>query len=852
MVIIRLQGGINMKDLEDRRFTGLLEAAPDAMVCVDGDGRIALVNAQAELLFGYGREELIGQLVDMLVPDAVRPVHPGRRAGYVADPKPRPMGAGMALAGRRRDGSTFPAEISLSAIDTDEGVLVTAAVRDVTERQRAQARFTGLLEAAPDAMVCVDGEGRIALVNAQAERLFGYGREELVGQLVDMLVPDAVRTAHPELRGGYVADPVPRPMGAGTELAGRRRDGSTFPAEISLSAIDTDEGILVTAAVRDVTERQRVHETAARLASIIQSSHDAVIGKTLDQVVTSWNPAAVRLYGYTAEEMIGQHIEVLFPPAEREWELKMLAAVVRGERMEEHKAHWVRKDGSIVEVSLTVSPITDAIGNITGISTVARDVAERQRAAARFTGLLEAAPDAMVCVDGEGRIALVNAQAERLFGYGRDELVGQLVDMLVPDAVRAVHPRRRGGYVADPVPRPMGAGMELAGRRRDGSTFPAEISLSAIETDSGILVTAAVRDVSERLEAQAERERLRTQAERARMERQLQQSQRLESLGQLAGGVAHDFNNLLGVITNYAAFVAEEMKKRPLLGPGDCVLSDVEQIQLAAERAARLTHQLLAFARREMVQPRVLSLNEVVSGVMQLLQRTLGEHVELIADLEPELNFVLADPGQIEQVLINLAVNARDAMSGGGKLTIETGNVDVDETYAASDANLGMGRYVALKVSDNGTGMRREVVDRAFEPFFSTKPKGEGTGLGLATIYGIVTQAGGNVRIYSEIGIGTTITVLLPVTDQASPAAGNAPGRPEAGGSELVLVVEDEPAMREVTRRILARNGYHVITAADGYEALDAAAKCAEHIDLLLTDVVMPGMQGKEVADRIS
>jgi CheY-like chemotaxis protein len=253
-----------------------------------------------------------------------------------------------------------------------------------------------------------------------------------------------------------------------------------------------------------------------------------------------------------------------------------------------------------------------------------------------------------------------------------------------------------------------------------------------------------------------------------------------------------------------------------------------------------------------MVQPRVLSLNEVVTGVMQLLQRTLGEHVELIADLEPVLNYVLADPGQIEQVLINLAVNARDAMSGGGKLTIETANVDVDETYAASDANLGMGWYVALKVSDNGTGMRPEVVDRAFEPFFSTKPKGEGTGLGLATIYGIVTQAGGNVRIYSEIGIGTTITVLLPVTDQASPAAGNAPGRPEAGGSELVLVVEDEPAMREVTRRILARNGYHVITAADGYEALDAAAKCAEHIDLLLTDVVMPGMQGKEVADRIS
>src|SRR5712691_11002987 len=339
------------------------------MVCVDADGRIALVNAQTERLFGYGRDELVGQPVEMLVPDAVRDIHPRRRAGYVSDPRPRPMGAGMELAGRRRDGSTFPAEISLSAIDTEEGILVTAAVRDVTERQRAEARFVGLLEAAPDAMVCVDSDGQMALVNAQAVRLFGYDREELVGQPVEMLVPDAVRPVHPGHRAGYVADPQPRPMGAGMELAGRRRDGSTFPAEISLSAIDTDEGILVTAAVRDVTERQHAHETATRLASIIQSSHDAVIGKTLDQVITSWNPAAERLYGYTAGEMIGEHVKMLFRPAEREQESQLLAAAARGERVEEHRTHRVRRDGSIVSVSLTLSPITDATGKITGIST---------------------------------------------------------------------------------------------------------------------------------------------------------------------------------------------------------------------------------------------------------------------------------------------------------------------------------------------------------------------------------------------------------------------------------------------------------------------------------------------------
>jgi PAS domain S-box-containing protein len=467
-------------------------------------------------------------------------------------------------------------------------------------------------------------------------------------------------------------------------------------------------------------------------------------------------------------------------------------------------------------------------------------------------GLLEAAPDAMVCVDGSGRIALVNAQAERLFGYGRDELAGQPVEFLVPDAVRAVHPAYRAGYAADPRPRPMGAGMALSGRRRDGSTFPAEISLSAIDTDEGLLVTAAVRDVTERLEAQAERERLRTQAERDRLERQLQQSQRLESLGQLAGGVAHDFNNLLGVITNYAAFVAEELKQPASRPPGQSALSDVEQIQLAAERATRLTHQLLAFARREVVQPRVLNLNNIVAAILSLLRRTLGEHIELVTSLSPGLDAVLADPGHIEQILVNLAVNARDAMTRGGKLTIETGNIDVDEAYAATHANLRTGRYAALKVSDNGCGMPPEVADRAFEPFFSTKPKGEGSGLGLATIYGIVTQAGGNVRIYSEPRLGTTITVLLPVTDQQPPPGEQPPGRPGRGSGELVLLVEDEPAMREVTRRILVRNGYRVISAASGQEAVNAAATSPDPITLLLTDVIMPGMQGKEVSQRVS
>ena len=711
-------------------------------------------------------------------------------------------------------------------------------------------RFAGLLEAAPDAMVCVDADGRIALVNAQTERLFGFGRVELIGQPVEMLVPDAVRNVHPGHRAGYVADPRPRPMGAGMELAGRRRDGTTFPAEISLSAIDTEEGILVYAAVRDVTQQRLLAETAAQLASIIQSSHDAVIGKTLDQVITSWNPGAERLYGYTAAEATGRHIEMLIPAEEdREREAEVMAAVGLGERVDQYETRRRRKDGTTVEVSLTMSPIADRAGTIIGVATVARDVTERQRANARFRGLMEAAPDAMVCVDRDGRIALVNAQTERLFGYGRDQLVGQPVEILVPDQARGLHPAHRAGYLADPRARPMGAGLELAGRRRDGSTFPAEVSLAAMGSGEGLLVTAVVRDVSERLEVAAERERLRTLAERGRLQRHLHQSQRLESLGQLAGGVAHDFNNLLGVISNYAAFAGEEVAKEAPDERWQAVRDDIGQVQQAAEQAAGLTRQLLAFARKEIIQPRVLDINDVVLSVEQLLIRTLGEHVELIADLAVDLPPVLADPGQIEQVLVNLAVNARDAMPQGGKLIIHTARTSIDD--AASQGELPPGQYVALKVSDTGAGIPKDVLDRVFEPFFTTKPKGEGTGLGLATVYGIIAQAGGHVRIYSEPGLGTSFTALLPITAQDIALAAPPPAEPPHGHGQTVLVVEDEPAMREVTRRILDRSGYHVVAVASGHQALDILASQLEHIDVLLTDVIMPRMQGKELAGKI-
>jgi PAS domain S-box-containing protein len=472
----------------------------------------------------------------------------------------------------------------------------------------------------------------------------------------------------------------------------------------------------------------------------------------------------------------------------------------------------------------------------------------------RLFGLFEAAPDAMLCVTAEGRIALANAQAARLFGYRREELADQPVEMLVPEALRAVHIRHRAEYLKDPHPRPMGTGMKLAGRRRDGSTFPAEVFLSAMDTDDEILVMAAVRDLTGRMEAQAERAQLISQAARDKGQARSQQAQRLENLGQLAGGIAHDFNNLIAVILNYASFISEELAGVPepdWVQHRDAARSDLDQITLAGERAASLTRQLLAFSRREVTRPRVVDIGTVVTGIEEMLRRTIGEHVELVTSLADDLWPVLADPGQLEQLLVNLAVNGRDAMPDGGVLTIDTSNVTVDTDSIAGGSTSRQGKNVRLRVSDTGTGMSSEVVEHAFEPFFTTKEEGTGTGLGLATAYGMVTQAEGQIHIYSEIGVGTTFSITLPVTTESPAPLVEAVPYQRTPKGEAVLVVEDATALREVTRRILARAGYHVITAANGPEALEIARSHPGEIHLLVTDVVMPHMLGKDVAQKM-
>jgi two-component system, cell cycle sensor histidine kinase and response regulator CckA len=592
--------------------------------------------------------------------------------------------------------------------------------------------------------------------------------------------------------------------------------------------------------------KARSRELAAHIA-LLDLAPDAIFARDAGRRITFWNRGAESTYGFSEAEALGvspgELLRTEYPiPLE---EIERLVAETGGWHGDLVQR---AKDGRRLVVESRWAAQYGGPGQLAGLLEVNRDITARLRSQ---TALLELAPDAIVGISRAGLIVLVNAQVEVLFGYEREELVGKPVEVLVPERFDT-HRSRRAGYFADPRTRPMGAGLELFGRRRDGSEFPAEISLSSIETEDGVVAVAAVRDVSERVVAARERERLEAEAERERLQNQLHQAQRLESLGQLAGGIAHDFNNLLAVIINYAAFVAEDLERAADTGEGrKAMREDVEQISLAAERAAHLTHQLLAFARREVVQPEVVDVNDVVSSIEQLLQRTLGEHVELHSSLSEDLRPVLIDPGQLEQILVNLAVNARDAMPDGGTLRIDTANMDIDEEYAASRPELSPGPHVRLRVSDTGVGMPPETVGRAFDPFFTTKPAGQGTGLGLATVYGIIQQAGGRAQIYSEVGVGTTFTVLLPTTEQATSPVEMPADSPVRRGEETILLVEDEQALREVTRRILVGAGYRVIVAENGPDALRAAGEHEGQIDLLLSDVIMPQMPGPQLAERL-
>jgi PAS domain S-box-containing protein len=709
-----------------------------------------------------------------------------------------------------------------------------------------------------------------------------------------------------------------------------------------------------------IAPRERDERAMQVLAAIVDSSDAAIIGKTLDGIVTSWNRSAERIFGYTASEMIGKSIHAIAAPSRPREMAQILARIRRGENVEHYETERMRKDGRVIQVSLTVSPIHDEKGRIVGASKIAHDITDRKATEeqlkakseqlqeftyaldqapamvqaldgeillwgrglqalygwsaeeaigcilhellatefpiplpeilaelqeagewkgelvhihrdghrvvvasqwalhrdangepksivkldwdvtearraqsmvaereARLRSILETAPDAIITIDERGIVQSFSAAAERLFGYAPGEVIGRNVKMLMPAPHRENHDDYLARYLRTGEKRIIGIGRQVEAQRKDGTIFPMQLAVGETKLGNTHIFSGFISDLTARV----------------KMEQDLRQAQKMEAIGQLTGGVAHDFNNLLTVISGNL----EMLERRLTVAEHRELLKEAQE---ASQLGADLAKRLLAFGRRQSLNPKPINLKALVGGMVDLLRRSLGEMIEIEARLAEGLPMIMVDPGQIESALLNLAVNARDAMPAGGQLIIETARAQIDADYAAAYADAAPGSYVTLAVTDTGTGMAPEVRQRAFEPFYTTKGPGAGSGLGLSMVYGFVKQSGGHVQLYSEVGHGTTVRLYLPArVDDAGigeqrPAASAA----RAASGETVLVVEDDQRVRRVSVRRLKELGYAVIEADSGPAAL-AVLDREEPIDLLFTDIVMAGgMTGVELA----
>jgi PAS domain S-box-containing protein len=599
----------------------------------------------------------------------------------------------------------------------------------------------------------------------------------------------------------------------------------------------------------------------ARSAELLEIVPCALMEVRIDpdgrRAVTYFSTQASEMYGYERLDVLGR--DPIFLSAASPSELSRWRASFDESGRWQQRSRHMTKDGRAIDVQLDGLAWRDESGRPAGYLMAVRDITaetKRSRTLDEQSALLQLAPSAIFARDMQRRITFWNRAAEAMYGYTRNEVIGRRPK----DVLRTEYPiplseierivTEAGRWEGD-----------LVQTARDGQQITVASTWGAFHDGDGRLIgiLEVNRDITERLALQAERERNLAIAERVRLSERLVRSQRLESLGQLAGGIAHDFNNLLAVIAGYTTALTDGVQELAASAPAgtrDRLIADLGEVARATRQASHLTHQLLAFARQESVRSEPVSLNEVVTDLRELIARTIGEHVQLETALAPDLLRVQADPGQIGQVLVNLAVNARDAMPAGGKLTLQAQNVWLDPDDARDRGRLDPGWHVELVVTDTGSGMAPEVMEHAFDPFYTTKAPGEGTGLGLATVYGIITGAGGAVSLYSEPERGTTLRALFPALDAAHlPAEGGgaaAQEAPQARGEQTVLVVEDQAPLRAITARILGRAGYRVLEAGSGPEALSVAAASTEPIDVLLTDVVMPEMLGTMLAHTMS
>jgi two-component system cell cycle sensor histidine kinase/response regulator CckA len=830
----------------ERYFRALTENSSELVSILDGDGTLRYANPAYQRTFGLNAEQVVGTRVDAFI-------HPDDLA-RVQDVFARLTRApgGVTTTEYRVRADEGPWQHRRAVVqnllhdDAVGGIVVNSS--DVTEQRRAEEtlrenerRYRLLFERNPLSMYVADAESRRFLaVNEAMVAHYGYSREELLAMRLDDIQPAEDRVAFVQAfptTGGYAAAGRHRHL---------KRDGTVIDVDLVADQVTFGDREARLVLANDVTDRVRseaaLREAHGAMETLVNAAPIAIVTLDVDGNVRSWNPAAARIFGWTAVEVIGRPNPIV-PDEQRAEYLRRLAEHLRtGSGFSEMETWRVRKDGTLVDVALSSAPMRHPDGTTSGSVVLLSDITARKRAevaldeARRQTELLLAsAGEGIYAMDAAGLITFVNPAAARLFGTAPDRLVG------IEAHTRVHHSRADGSpYDVDECPICASVRDGTAHRvdtevfwREDGSSFPVEyVSTPLRQGDRLVGAVVAFRDITARRE----------------LEEQLRQAQKMEAVGQLAGGVAHDFNNLLTVIMSYSMLLLGELPAEDPLRP------DLREIQAASERAAGLTRQLLAFSRQQVLSPRVIDLRCVVDEMGNMLRRLVGEDVELSTELAGEPMHVLADPGQVEQVVMNLVVNARDAMPTGGQLAIDVDAVVVGPEDAGRQPYVAPGEYACVRVSDTGVGMDAETQARIFEPFFTTKEAGKGTGLGLATVYGIVKQSGGYIWVESVPGMGTTFRVYLPRVaglsedDGATAAVTVAPER----RGITVLLAEDETALRTIVQRVLAKRGYTVLAAAGGPEALALAERHDGEIDLLVTDVVMPKMSGQELAEHLA